>query len=137
MSFRISWEDKGAYCQFFGDCTVSDILDVLEQLGVHPRFTGFHYAIHDFLAVSRHRLTPHDMEIVAAMDYAIRLSNRRIHVACVAVPAIAPLWRSYARRMASPERSALFPELQQARGWIAQADRYAARSNARQAGMRF
>jgi hypothetical protein len=127
MPFKMSWEANGAYCRLFGECTVTDLLQVLDLLGVHPRFTGFHYAIIDFLAVSGHRITQEDLELVAAMDYALRLSNRRIHMACVAMPAVESLWRHYAGLLASPDRSACFPRLLQARRWVADADRYSSR----------
>lgn len=120
MPSSITWEDRGLYARFEGECSIGDITKVFDQLAADPRMDSARYAIFDYLDVSGHDVTELETEHAAALDIGLSFTNPRLLLASVSTDArVRELWRHYISVNVKTERHGLFDTVAQARAWIA------------------
>lgn len=119
MPYRITWEPRGVYRQYFGHVTIAERFESFESICRDPRFDDLHYALTDYLLAGTYEVTPEATEEIAAFHVGPLLSNPRIVIAAVAtrsdvIGAIhAFMAHSY---VSAPYR--VHPTVEQARAWI-------------------
>jgi len=121
MPSSITWEDKGLYARFNGECSIGDVTKVFDRLAADPRMDSARYAIFDYLDVSGHDVTDQDIEHAAALDIGLSFTNPRLRFASVTTDErIRALWRHYISVNVKTERHGLFETEAQARAWVAE-----------------
>ena len=121
MPSAITWEPKGLYARFVGECSIGDVLRVFDELGGDPRLDTARYAIFDYLGVTAHDVTESDIEHAAALDIGMSFTNPWLLLASVTTDArIRELWQHYISVNVKIERHGIFATVAEARAWIAE-----------------
>jgi hypothetical protein len=121
MPCSITWEDKGLYARFNGECSIGDVTTVFDRLAADPRMDVARYALFDYLGVSAHDVTEHDIEHAAALDIGMSFTNPRLLFASVTTDErIRALWQHFISVNVKTERHGLFETEAQARAWVAE-----------------
>lgn len=87
MPYTLNWEPAGAYAHFHGKVDVADLQNLMLGIVGNSRFDSLRYLLCDYLDVTSHSVTDKQTEVIAALDYAQRLTNSRFaHVAVATEP---------------------------------------------------
>lgn len=121
MPSTVTWEPRGLYARFVGECSIGDVTRVFDELSADPRLDTARYAIFDYLGVTTHDVTESDIEHAAALDIGMSFTNPRLLLASVTTDGrIRELWRHYISVNVKTERHGIFATVAEARAWIAE-----------------
>lgn len=121
MPFKLQWENRGVYRQYFGDVTIAERGQSLERICADPRFDDLCYSITCYLNVRAYEATPDDTRGVAALHIGPLMTNPRIIMSAVAVrPDILAHIDAFKATGFVRQPYGVFGSLGEARGWIAQ-----------------
>ena len=121
MPYTINWEERGVHCEFFGTCTIKDLVAVFTEIGQDRRFPDLRYQIFDYLAVEDHFVTKEQLTELAALSYAHALTNPRAKRVSVSNDArIEQLISYYISVNENPHKQKFCRTLHDARDWISE-----------------
>jgi hypothetical protein len=119
MPFRLTWEPRGVYRQYFGDVTIAERLESFEAICGHRRFDELRYTITDYLDVGRYEVTAEATEVIAALHIAPLRTNPRVLMAAVAVkPEVVMAIKDFIGLQYTERPYRVFPTLEAAREWL-------------------
>jgi hypothetical protein len=119
MAVEFIWEDRGVVRKFYGQITVSDVIDSTRQLASDPRFDALRYKISDYSEGASPDFDLKDLELLSAETFGAALSNQRILSAAVTTdPVVLDIIEQFQQMIHDPYLK-VFPTLAQARDWIA------------------
>lgn len=119
MPYKITWEDRGVHCEFFGEVTIADLVATFTEIGKDRRFDDLRYQIFDYLAVEGHDVTKEQLTELASLSYAHALTNSKsINVSVSNDPRALQLIDHYISVNANPHKQKFCQTLQEARDWI-------------------
>jgi len=119
MPCKITWEPRGAYAKFWGECSIRDLLQMFGELSSHSETDRLRFVLVDYLDVTFADVTKHEIEEAAAHDIGMTFTNPNIAFASVTTdPRIRSLWNHFLSVNVSPERHQLFDSLAAARAWL-------------------
>ncbi len=120
MPCTTTWEDKGVYARFFGECSIGDVIKVFRAISGDARLDLARFAIFDYLAVTTHDVTEPEIEEAAAFDIGIAFTNPRLSFASVTTDErIRELWQHFVSVNVKTERLGIFATEAEARAWLA------------------
>ncbi|NEX23652.1 hypothetical protein G3480_25835 [Thiorhodococcus mannitoliphagus] len=70
MPYRITWEETGVYCQFWGDIATASVVAMLRDVSSDARFDKIHYWLTDYLAVTRVSASPREVDDIIALEFS-------------------------------------------------------------------
>jgi hypothetical protein len=120
MPYRLTWEPKGVYRQYYGDVTIRERRASFDAICGDARYDGLRYSITDYLSVGAYEITSDATLEIAAMHIAPLVTNPRIVIAAVATrPDIVAAIQEFIghRLIRAPYR--IFDTLEHARHWVA------------------
>ena len=119
MPYRLTWEPRGVYREYFGDITVAERRASFDAICGDKRFDDLRYAITNYLAVGAYEITGIATAEIAAFHIAPLVTNPEIVIAAVAdrsdILAAIEDFKGYGFT-AAPYR--VFPTLVEARQWV-------------------
>jgi hypothetical protein len=120
MPYRLTWEPKGVYRQYFGDVSIHERRASLDAICGDARFDDLRYAITDYLAVEGYEVTSESTLELAAMHIAPLVTNPRIVIAAVATrPDIVAAIQDFIGHRLTSAPYRVFGTLDEARRWVA------------------
>ena len=76
MPSSITWEDRGLYARFEGECSIGDLTKVFDQLAADPRMDTARYAIFDYLEIFHNRQRRHSaLGYRTPIEYELSFTN--------------------------------------------------------------
>lgn len=122
MPYRLTWEPKGVFRQYYGDVTIRERRASFDAICGDPRYDDLRYAITDYLSVDAYQVTSDATLEIAAMHVAPLVTNARIVIAAVATrPDIVGAIREFIGHGLIPAPYRIFDTLDEARRWVARA----------------
>jgi hypothetical protein len=120
MPYRICWERRGVYRQYFGDVTIAQRFESFEAITSNPRFDALRYLITDYLDVGAYETTSEATMEMAALHAGPLATNPRIAMAAVVVNRqdIAAAITEFIGHRFTTVPYEVFPTLAQARKWV-------------------
>jgi len=119
MPYQIEWEPNGLRCRVYGQASITDVVQMFEEVASHPRFVNLRYRITDFSDVTSHQSSEGEVEDVVGLDFAHSLTNAQMLKAAVATdPSILILLNHWSKTNAHPERLGVFQSLTEATEWV-------------------
>lgn len=119
MPYRLTWEPRGVYRQYFGDVTIQERRASLDAICADPRFDELRYAITDYLAVEGYEVTSESTLEIAAMHIGPLATNPRIVIAAVATrPDIVGAIQEFIGHGLTSAPYRVFATLDEARRWV-------------------
>ncbi len=85
MPYRLTWEPKGVYREYFGNVTIEQRMASFNEILSDARFDDLRYTITDYLAVREYEITRDATAEIGAMHIGALRMNPRIRIAAVAV----------------------------------------------------
>ena len=85
MPYRLTWEPRGLYREYFGNVTVAERFESFDAISGDRRFDDLRYTLTNYLAVREYEVTPEETAEIAALHIGPLLTNPRIVIAAVAV----------------------------------------------------
>jgi hypothetical protein len=120
MPYRLTWEPRGLYRQYFGDVTVAERFKSFNAISGDWRFDDLRYTLTDYLEVRAYEVTPEATAEIAALHVGPLLTNPRIVIAAVAVrPDIVGAIEDFIRHGFTKAPYRVFRTNAEARQWIA------------------
>jgi hypothetical protein len=124
MPYRLTWEPRGVYRQYFGDVTIHERRASLDAICGDARFDDLRYSITDYLAVDAYQVTTESTLELAAMHIGPLATNPRIVIAAVATrPDIVAAIQEFIGHGLATVPYQVFGTLDEARQWVAGAAR--------------
>ncbi len=125
MPYEITWEMRGVYRRYFGRLTDQEFVQAVREVEGSPRFYDIRYAILDFLDTEEFLIRDASfLDVTAALNAEAAKNNPYIKVAVVAVsPSVLKLVDAYKAHRLRPFATEVFATLEEARLWVAVADR--------------
>jgi hypothetical protein len=119
MSYRLTWEPRGLYREYFGDVTVAERFESFNAISGDRRFDDLRYTLSNYLQVRGYEVTPEATEDIAALHIGPLLTNPRIVIAAVAVrPDIVAAIEEFIRHGFTKAPYRIFQTDAEARQWI-------------------
>lgn len=120
MPYKNIWERDGVYRRYSNSITGKEVLQAVQDVHGHELFDSIRYVINDFLEVTKHDVSLHDIKSLAAIDKAAALTNPNIKIAIVTtMPTIQTLSSLYGELInKSPFTCKIFSCLDEARKWV-------------------
>jgi hypothetical protein len=121
MSYKLTWEDKGALAHFKDAVNDQDLKEIVSRFYGHENFDSINYLLIDFLEVDMFGVASKTLRHIGAMDRAAAMSNPRVKVAMVTDnAAFIDQLSSYEKAsQGSPWPLCYFTSTEEAREWIA------------------
>ena len=120
MPYRLTWEPRGLYREYFGDVTVAERFESFDAVSGDRRFDDLRYTLTNYLAVREYEVTPEATAEIAALHIGPLLTNPRIVIAAVAVrPDIVDAIEDFIRHGYTKAPYRVFRTNAEARRWIA------------------
>ena len=120
MPYRITWEQNGVYCQFWGEVEAANVIAMLRDISSDGRFDTIHYWLTDYLDVTHQHIVAEEVDEMIALEFAHHCSNSRYYAVAVANDAgILALLRYWTSHHPDQNQLAYFTTVEEARAWIA------------------
>lgn len=120
MPYRLTWEPRGLYREYFGNVTVAERFQSFDAISGDRRFDDLRYTLTNYLAVREYEVTPEATAEIAALHIGPLLTNPRIVIAAVAVrPDIVGAIEDFIRHGFTKAPYRVFRTDAEARRWIA------------------
>lgn len=120
MPYRLTWEPRGLYREYFGNVTVAERFQSFDAISGDRRFDDLRYTLTNYLAVREYEVTPEATAEIAALHIGPLLTNPRIVIAAVAVrPDIVGAIEDFIRHGFTKAPYRVFRTNAEARRWIA------------------
>ena len=121
MSVALQWEPHGVLRTFSGTVEFEEYMESVASLQNDARFDELRYIVEDFAGCDSLHVSEAQMEMVMANAIGAAYSNPYIRIAAVAVEAqVCNLITLFAQ--GSPFITRVFPQMAQARAWLAAGD---------------
>ena len=118
MPYKLIWEPRGVYRQYFGDVTISERRASFDAICSDPRFDDLRFTITDYLAVGAYEVTSEATAEIAAFHIGPLRTNPRIAIAAVAIrPDVVAAIREFIAHKFTTAPYRIFPSLKEARTW--------------------
>jgi len=119
MPYRLTWESRGVYRQYYGDVTIRERRASFDAICGDARYDDLRYAITDYLSVDAYQVTSEATLEIAAMHVAPLVTNPRIVIAAVATrPDIVAAIQDFISHGLTSAPYRIFGTLDEARHWI-------------------
>jgi hypothetical protein len=120
MGYEIVWvPPNGVIKRHFGQVTGSEILAAVAKTHGHENFDTLSYVINDFRECTELRVSPVEIEEVAAIDNAAAAINPNIRIAVVAIhPDVISAANAYANDSFTVYAVRTFKTMDEARSWL-------------------
>lgn len=119
MPYRLTWEPRGVYRQYYGDVTIRERRASFDAICGDARYDDLRYAITDYLSVDAYQVTSEATLEIAAMHVAPLVTNPRIVIAAVATrPDIVATIQDFISHGLTSAPYRIFGTLDEARHWI-------------------
>jgi hypothetical protein len=121
MPFDLTWEPRGVYRRYWGDVTIAERRQSFERIFADARFDDLLFSITDYLDVGSYEITDEATEEIASLHVGATQTNPRVLIAAVVTDTriIQAIEHFIALDMV-PTPYRIFPNLAEARAWIAQ-----------------
>lgn len=119
MPYRLTWEPRGVYREYFDDVTIAERRASLVAICSDPRFDDLRYSITDYRNVATYEVTRDDTAEVAAFHVAPLRTNPQILIAAVTTrPDIIAVIEEFIGHGFTRVPYRIFPSIGEAREWV-------------------